>query len=205
MSWDRSISLYLDVDAVGAPNALLDRKTSSPRGDTPSLIEADKLIVKLFLRQKSDTLGGASTAVQLAALDTIVLAAKETADLVSGSVLFSADTFVLSGTGDDACYMATLDLNTADLATALGSADSLVVTVDVEIADQTVTYRNTLRFSLTVLRQVYDSVPASLDPGEPNYYTAAQIDAMLAARLNLASGMRIVVDAAGNITVEEIT
>jgi hypothetical protein len=65
--------------------------------------------------------------------------------------------------------------------------------------------RGTLRFPLTILRQVYDSVPASLDPGEPNYYTAAQILALLDAKLNFASGKRLAIDAAGNITVEEIT
>lgn len=150
------MSLYLDVDAVGQANALLDRKTSTPRSDTPSFIQGDVLTLKLFLRQCSSTVGGASTAATLIAGDTLVCAARPAANIASGALLFIVAGLAAAGTGDDLCYQATLDLNTAEIVTALASSDTLSAVVDVEIADASGAFRGTLRFNITILRQIYD-------------------------------------------------
>lgn len=167
MTWDRAFSLYVDVTKPGGLNALLDGKTSDTLGRSPTLMQGDKLPLRLFFRTPST--GGATTAVELPAGGALVLAAKATAGMNATRLLFSCDSFAADGTEDDLCYVGTVDLNTEQLETALQADSSIEVNVDIEVQTAGNAERSTFRFVAVVYRQTYsnEGAPTSGSPVYP--------------------------------------
>jgi hypothetical protein len=153
-SWERTMDLYLDVAkfATGA-NPLLNVDGGSVRsGGSPTLIQGDHLTLRLhFCRFTSAGL----EIVDLPAGSAIVFAGRLRDEIESGDILFAADTFTVSGTGDDLLYYADLDLNTTELDEAIGSEAQLIVRCDVEVQNADNSRRMTLQFDATVRHEVY--------------------------------------------------
>lgn len=193
-------SLFIDVDRPGGQPCLLEGKTSAALAGDPLLAQGDTFNLKLYFRRRG-VAGAASTAVELAP-GGIVFAGKHVDSLGEETVLFSASAFTVEGTGDDLRYACGLNLNTTELHAKIGTAKTLPVRIDVEVQDEVNGKRLTFQFDATVRHQVYEDEP----PAEPalTYYTAAQVDAILAALLNIAEGKRLVVDADGNISSEDV-
>lgn len=153
-SWERTLDLYLDVAkfASGA-NPLLAVDGGSVRANgSPVLIQGDHLTLRLhFCRFSSAGL----EIVDLPSGSAIVFAGRARDAIESGDILFAADTFTVSGTGDDLLYSAELDLNTAELDAAIGTDAQLIVRCDVEVQNADNSRRMTLQFDATVRHEVY--------------------------------------------------
>jgi len=170
MTWTRQMNIYLDVDTVGkAVSPLLDVQADSVSRASagPQFIRGDKFALNLYFRQYSS---GAWGGVELSATDEIAFVGKLSSELDDGDSLFSATSFSKVGSGADAYYTATLDLNTAELAAALTGVDPLDITVDCEIQNAVNSERATLQFAATVAEQGYagsEGVPTDGDPAYP--------------------------------------
>lgn len=159
-------SLYIDADRPGGMECLLDGKTSSFAQAEPQLAQGDELLLKLFFRRRGAA-GAASTAVQLATGANIVFAAKKHGELTETTLLFSAASFVETGTGDDLHYEAALNLATSELEADM-TGDALSVRVDVEVQNGGNTRRLTYQFDMAISPQVYGG-EADPTPGTPTY------------------------------------
>jgi len=165
------MSLYVDVEKPGGAPCLLDEKNSSPLDETLYLMQGDKFGLRVYFRQRG-SVGSSSTAVDLPADFSLAIAAKETGDLPTAvTVLFSATAFSAVGADDDRYYSATLDLNTSEIATALGSDEDIAIKVDLEVRNVGNTERTTYRFAATLLMEAYSN-EADPTPGTPTYPAA---------------------------------
>jgi hypothetical protein len=161
MSWNRALNLYVDVNKPGGAFPLLEAKTSSPAGDI-SMIFGDVFPLHIYFRAPG-VVGASSTAEQLPSGSGLVVAAKKK-DTPAGDVLFLAGSFIETDSGDDLHYVGDLDLNTLPLETAIGSASSIQVDVDIEVQFDGNTQRQTFRFGATIYRQMYDGESAPAVP-----------------------------------------
>lgn len=170
MPWARSLDLFLNVAApVGAQLVRSAGNLAAP--ERPNWIAGDKFALRLNLRQPGSG-GTGSQAVELEEGDVITFAGVKSGD---DTVLFLASEFEDVSEGDeDPVYEALLNLNTEELGTALGDDASMLVVVDVEIRDAANTERRTLRFSVTILQQVYEG-DAPAPTAIPDYPAAADI------------------------------
>ena len=151
----------------------------------------------LVLHFGDGPLGGTWTDVQLDPAATIRLRAK--AATLRGPDLFFCDDFTIN---EDGTATGALDLLTGNLKAAL-TGRQLDVAVDVTVTGLAGTLTATQ--TITVLRRVdADDSPPTVD-GVPVYVTTADLAAALAALLRIAPGKRIVVDADGNISTEDVS
>ena len=169
MPWDRTVSLYIDIDSYGSGRQpMLDTLTSALLQDTPTWIQSDKFTLRLYFRRRASTVGAASTSVQLSSGSQIVLAAKKQQALGLTTLLFNAMDFTETLDGSDYYYSAEVDLHTTELAAALGSDSAITAVVDVEVENSDNTLRQTFQFSVLVKHQAY-SGEADPTPGTPVY------------------------------------
>jgi hypothetical protein len=155
MSLERRKSLYIDVAKAGGENPLLDKKTVN-QALTPSFVQGDRLTLSLFFRSIADAVTTTvSDAVELPAGAAVVVGGAVKGDLDAGTLLFYASAFSLQGSGDDARYDATLDLDTAEVEDALAESDSVEIRIDVEVQDAGNAERLTYQFDAVLYRQVY--------------------------------------------------
>jgi hypothetical protein len=167
----RVISLYLDITKPGGVQPLLSGKSSTEISATPSFILGDKFTLALYFRNPSAGITTASTPIEISG--AIALGAKATADLDATEFLFSASGFAETGADDDLRYEAALDLNTKELIAAMGTDDTLDVTVDIEVQDAGNTERLTFQFAAQIRRQALigtEAGPTSA-PSLFEYYT----------------------------------
>lgn len=167
-TWERIVAIYLDVDAQGEGSSpLLDGK-SSQRGAAPVFVQGDEIPLQIWFRRKA-SVGEDSESVDLPENFTIVVAAKPTDDL-TGELLFYADVFVEADVDGETVYSGAVDLNTAEIETALGDLASIPILVDVEIQTAGNAERSTLQFAAVLKRQVYandDQQPTESTPPYP--------------------------------------
>ncbi len=170
MAWARSLDLYLNVAApVGAQ--LVRSAGSLAALERPSWIAGDKFNLRLNLRQPAPG-GTGSVAVELEEGDVIAVAGVKSGGT---TILFLADDFEnISGETEDPVYEGELNLNTSQLVSALGNDLSMLTVVDVEIRNADNTERRTLRFNVTILKQVYAG-DAPAPTAIPDYPPAASL------------------------------
>jgi hypothetical protein len=60
-------------------------------------------------------------------------------------------------------------------------------------------------FRIDILNDYVKGTEGDPPPAVPTYYTAAQVEARLAALLNIAAGKRLVIDTDGNLSSEDAT
>jgi hypothetical protein len=150
----REIAIYIDGSRSGGLDAVLDGKLSTARSYPHALMAGDKCPLKLFFRAR-DPQNGASTALELAAGSTMVVAGRTTA----GVILFASSSFAAAGTGDDAHMLGSIDLATAEIETALTAVNfgaSIDIYIDIEVRDAGNTERLTFRAAAKLYKQVYD-------------------------------------------------
>jgi hypothetical protein len=150
----REIAIYIDGSRSGGLDAVLDGKLSTARSYPHALMAGDKCPLKVFFRAR-DPQNGASTAVELAAGSTMVVAGRTTA----GVILFASSSFTAAGTGDDAYMGGTIDLATVEIETALTATkygSSIDIYIDIEVRDAGNTERLTFRAAAKLYKQVYD-------------------------------------------------
>ena len=173
MIWDRVGSLYIDVDAMGG-NPLLDGKTNAALTVTPTFIQGDAFLIRLYFRRKSANTGGASAAIEQNVSDNIVLAGKATAQIAASELLFSVSSFETGGAGDDLCYQGILSLDSAAMRSAMSSVSSLPVTIDVEVQNTDNTERATFQFAAIIKKQAYNN-ESTPTPAAPLYPAPNQL------------------------------
>lgn len=157
MSWARIYNLYLDLNAVGKTNPLLAGTSSSPLGATVRWVQGDKFTLRIYPRTTAGV-ATASTSVQLESGSAVKIAAK--AAKSDSSFLFLTTSFTEVNDSGTYYYYGTIDLSTAEIATALTSADSVTALVDIEIQNSGNTERATFPLEITIVKQVYDSASA---------------------------------------------
>jgi len=180
--WTKRIALYVDVDSAGgAP--LLSGKSSTRLSSKPTFIQGDKVRLELWFRSLASSPLNASTVAELVAGSKMAVAAKQSGELDSDKVLFSAFDFALDGTGDDICYYADLDLNTQEIDDVFTEEDEATadIKVDIEVQNSDNTDRLTFQFDATLKQQVYDNEPPTT-PGTPPNYSAAECEARFVPR-----------------------
>jgi hypothetical protein len=205
MSWSPRVDLFLDVSDSGEA-VLLDfgSSTTGDRTRGVSWYLADCFDLRIFL---IDRVSDARASVTLGGTDQLVLAAKKlTSSVPGGSVVFNADTWTSSTASVNGVtltyYQATLDLNTTELSTALGSAASIEVQVDLEIQTAGNAKRITRAFDVTILAQSYAG-EGSPTPGTPVYPAPSAL--ITTSQLSIPAGMRLRIDASGSLIVETIS
>ena len=166
MSFNLDGNLFIDLDAPGGLACLLDGKSSSTLSGKPTFLHADCFPLNLYFRERNGQ-GTPSDAIELAALN-IVLGAKLLSDLSGDTLLFSASGFALVGAGDDLHYQALLDLNTAELATALDGVKSVTARVNIELENPDNSRRLSYQFDVVIQEQAYGG-EADPTPGTPIY------------------------------------
>lgn len=154
----RVISLYVDVTKPGGLQPLLSGKSSTEIASSPSFVLGDKFTLALYFREPSSGITTASTAIEISG--AIALGAKATADLDATALLFSASSFSAAGESDDLRYEAALNLNTAELAAAMEGADTLDVTIDIEVQNAGNSERLTFQFAAQIKRQALTGTEA---------------------------------------------
>jgi hypothetical protein len=172
MSLAKELHLWIDVDASRTASLVKVTGTTINQVTCPPLMQGDKYTLALHFGRQGNA---GWEVVQIDGGDSIVLEGLK--QDYSGSPLFSVDGFTEAGTGADLRYEGTLDLSGNDLGTALVSAE-LAVRFDIAVEDASLRAR--VQVDATVRKQVYSGVPSDIEGGV-QYYTKAQVDAMLAA------------------------
>jgi hypothetical protein len=153
-------NLFIDGMRPGGADAALDGTTSTSLSSPVSFVAGDVLTLKLWFRERA-TDGGASTAMTIPSGSVIVVGGKLASS--AGELLFSATSFAADGDG----YIATLDLNTTPISTALSSTSHgghLDIFVDIEVQNAGNTARATYRVNGRLYKQVYagETSPSSV-------------------------------------------
>lgn len=159
--------IYLDRDKPGGQPCVLQGTSSSFAQTNHQLIQGDKLRLRVHFR----TVGGfgvASTSVTLDAGDVPVLAGKLTTAPEAASALFQCSSFVQGAAGSNNYYEGVLDLNTAELNTALTSALYVDCSVDIEIQNAANTERLSYRLTVRVHKQALIGTEGTTS-GNPPY------------------------------------
>jgi hypothetical protein len=160
-TWDRSYPLSIDVDKPGGGKCLLDGKTSGDLVTDIEWMQGDVFPLAVRFRRKS-TLGSNSTMIQMPSGAGMVLDGKAS---LSGESILRVSEWVSEGSGDELLYKGTLDLTSAALTTAIGTAASITVYVDVEIQAPGTAEPVTFRFEAKIHKQVYTGVSAPAPVG----------------------------------------
>lgn len=164
MTWSRTISIYIDIDRPGGQACVLNGTQGGYRASPHGFMQGDKFTLRVYPRTVSSGIGALTTSVQLAAGSKVVFSAKASA--ASSTTLFGIEELEAPGSPTDPYYYeGLLDLNTAELATALGSAQSLNVVADVEIQNADNSERLSFRIPITITAQVYDNELPPVAPG----------------------------------------
>lgn len=158
-------NLFIDGMRPGGADAALDGTTSTSLSSPVSFVAGDVLTLKVWFRERA-TDGGTSTAMTIPSGSVIVVGGKLASS--AGELLFSATSFSADGDG----YIATLDLNTTPISTALSSIDHgryLDIYVDIEVQNAGNTARATYRVNGRLYKQVYagETSPSSVVPPTP--------------------------------------
>jgi hypothetical protein len=195
MTWTKQMNLYLDVNAVGtalSPLLSVEADAVSRAPGKPVFIDNDHFDLNIYLRE---SISGVWTAVELAATDEIVFAAKVKGSLSAASALFSATSFSEAGTGDDLHYTAALDLNTDELEAALASAATADIVCDCEIQNADNSRRVTLQFEAVAADDAYDGDEGASTAGDPVYPVPENIVTKICDTESIA-------DAASSVTID---
>jgi len=186
MTWERQVDLYIDTAKVGGEMPLLAIDgTSVSDGTSPYWVQGDHFSLRLFFRTRSD---GEATAIDMPATAVMVLAARKQSTIHTSPLLFSADSFALEGTGDDACWVADLDLHTTNLTNAIGSDREITVRIDIEVQNVGNTRRLTYQFDAIIRHQSYAG-EGSPDPAEPEYPAPGSLVVKYCDTEDIASGV----------------
>lgn len=165
--------IYLDRGKPGGQACVLNGTSSSLAAANHQLIQGDKLRLRLYFR----TVGGfgiASTSVILDAGDVIVLAGKLASNPGAADALFSCSSFVQGAIGTESYYEGVVDLNTMELATALGSSLYVECSVDVEVQNAANTERLSYRVPVRVHKQALIGTEGTTS-GNPPYPAAGSV------------------------------
>lgn len=176
-SWDRVLSLYIDVTAFAqGRRCLLDRLTSSASlQQAPTAIQGDKFKLRLYFRARSSVASGSSTSVQLDPGFAIIYAGKWRDGLDSEELMFLAENFVEVEADGLWYYESTLNLNTEELQELFESQSekTLLFITDIEVQNGSGDPA-TFQFETQIRRQAYAG-EASPTPATPAYPAPSSI------------------------------
>jgi hypothetical protein len=165
-------NLYLDLAKSGGPNPLLTGLAAARTlSAAPSFVHGDALTLRLHLCNKGTALNSDATPVPLLEGETLILAAKNPADL-HGASLFSATEWTPGpdDSGDPEYYEASLNLNTTQLNTFFTSRTTPLRTLcDIEIQNADNSNRLTWQFTITIQPQRYTGIEGVPVDGDPPY------------------------------------
>lgn len=165
------LNLYIDINSPGANSNLLNGTSNVLLATRPNWVSGDKFYLRLWFRTKG-SLGGTSSSYTLQTGSAIVVAGKS--DLTATDALFSATGFTQQTSGSDVYYEALLDLNTAQLATALTSVGSVSVYLDIEVQNSDNSRRLTWRNAITITKQAYAGTEGTT-LGNPPYPASSEV------------------------------
>jgi hypothetical protein len=208
----RVYDLYIDVDAPGGADCILDANGGRRSASNPiRWIVKDVFEVRLHFRRISATIDAETTVVEQPASWAIVLAGKDPAAVGTEQnptgLVFSATQFVRVATDDDVYYAATLSLDTSELETLLASTvvgDYETVRIDIENQDATNAARLTYQFPVRIQQQVYDNETDPV-PAVPEYPSPGAIMVKIGASAALTAGQDyVLVTGLGCVTTPAI-
>jgi hypothetical protein len=122
-----------------------------------ALIARDQEAISIALLEKTGSGTTPYTVSALAATDSkIILAAKQITDSVvaDSPYLCYAEIATLTGSGDTLRYTGTLNLNTDEIESAMGTADYLTAQAELTVLTTTDTHRLSTRFALRIYKKV---------------------------------------------------
>lgn len=169
MSWNRRLSLYIDVDAPYGRTLLTSASDTALLNSPPTIYSGDHLPVRVhFLRRASNPSAPAETADP--GQSVITLSAR---GISSEAVLLQTSDFTEIETG---IWEAPLNLNTTELIAHLAASPTGAKTLlgEIEIASLDGTDRYTLQFPLDARPQIYAGGTPP-DPADPPYPTPLSI------------------------------
>lgn len=167
MSWSRIVNIYLDTEAYGTLNPLLESLTGSSPLQRIGFVAGDAFTLRIWPRVRSAQQGASTTTSQLQAGSVVVFSGKSKSALSAPVLLFGSIGFTEAQSGDDYYYQATVSLTDDSIQAALGSESSLLVRCDIEIESAANDERLTFQFDATIYQQVYtsgDPLPLPVDP-----------------------------------------
>lgn len=165
--------IYLDRGKPGGQSCVLNGTSCSLTAANHQLIQGDKLRLRVYFRTVAG-FGTASTSVTLDTGDVMVLAGKLATTPGAADALFSCSSFVQGASGTDNYYEGVLDLNTTDLATALGAALYVDCSIDIEIQNVSNTERLSYRLTARVHKQALIGTEGTTS-GNPPYPASGEV------------------------------
>lgn len=179
MTLARIYNLYINSNKPGPGAALTGSGASQAGDDFIQWIQGDVFKLRIWFQDTSATgVDVATTNMQLEGSTALKLGGK--VEVGDASFLFNTTTFTEGGTTGAYYYEGTLDLDTAEIATALASADSVTAICDLEYQNSGNTERITWRFKVVINKQAYDTAAGSTaatppllvyQPSSGNYFT----------------------------------
>ncbi len=164
MTWDRTISIYFDLDRPGGQVCVLNGTQASYRNERHGFMQGDVFKLRVYPRILANGIGAETTSVELGSGSKVVFSAK--ASPASATTLFGIEELAAPETpASPFYYEGTLNLNTSELADALGSLASLDVVADLEVQNADNTERLSFRIPLRIHAQVYDNEIPPVPPG----------------------------------------
>lgn len=211
MSARQELTVYIDTLGLRVRNAVTNGTLDA--SELPLVCLRGHLL-KIYLQTSTD--GGATwsaRAVPTGSVLTAMLKLQGPTGAPIGDALVTAQgSGVWNITADwasislsDGRVCVRLDCNTDELAAAvLAEGGDLTAVLEIHWKETGALPVTLLRQPVRVLKPVDEGDEGAPTPATPTYYTAAQVDALIAHVLRIADGKRIVVDADGNIGTEDV-
>lgn len=174
MSWNRTLTLTLDIDAPYGRVLIGSLTDTALLNQPPVHILGDAFPIRLQFARRSTIPTDPAIGIALPAGSTLVYSAKAASG--TGDLLFLADDFAPVLDEDDepipGLYQGNLNLNTTELAAHIAAAPTGPKTIlgEVEIRNASNTERISLQFDLLARPQIYigtEGVPTDATPPYP--------------------------------------
>lgn len=165
------IALYIDVDAGGGAECLLDGLSSSPASNPPVFCQGDAIPLQLYFREKANSAMNDSTSIALPENSVLILAAKKKGSLDVAGYLFSVTDFIKQTVDSEIYYSSTLLLNNAAITTLFEglSTNFAEIVIDIEVQNADNTERITFQFAATLKQEVYNTTDVISSPVVADY------------------------------------
>ncbi|MCE0498803.1 MAG: hypothetical protein LV481_12740 [Methylacidiphilales bacterium] len=199
-----TLILPFDTGAYGSPNtAILNGITDGSVDANFAMVQGDQLSLVLYPRAQNIVKGQPTSTVRLPSGASIVVTGKPLATPGADSILFGATGFTEAQDGNgNWTYTGELNLNTTELAAAIGSNQlSIPVLLVIDIVASGGAPQRYLAL-ITIYNQVYSGSEGTPAPATPEFLTETQSDARYAMLAPAQGSYRVKTETDGTVNLQ---
>lgn len=182
--------LFVDVDG----GQLVEGLNSPAATELPPFVQGDTIELSIYLLRRSSaypvSLGGLSpfSKINPSGLSLRVGIGTPTSAVGTGSPIVYQNSWSIDST--EQCFVGTLYFTPSACATALGSATSVGLTLEIEVAESGA-YSTVLQAPVTLKAELIESTAPEVSQPQDEFYTKAQVNALFMPRAGEA-GLQLV-------------